>query len=862
MKRQAGKGVLWLLLISMVWSQGGLMGNIAFAAAIDGRVLDYEVNRSFNGTSDYLDMNEHIGKVAALAKGTIAVRFKSTSTAQAKTLISASDTTDPSSNLSMTLNNGTVYYENRRNGAYATRISASGSYNDGKWHTVILTVDESGTKVYVDAKEKGFSTSSAFFPNVGNVNGFWIGRNVDSVGAEWHYSGEIAFVNLYDRVLEGSEISELSGVPHIHLGYHIPFIDLSQEEQLQVLTDREPGQYLGHPDSVLVDDGTIYTMYPEGHGVGPIVMKKSGDRGLTWGERLATPASWSTSQETPTVYEVVKPDGTKRLQLISGNVRNGSTGFKTAYSDNNGATWSEFQSFFEGSGKAGIVAMASLTRLKNPDGSWAHRWMGIFHDFSYNNWKTYLTFDENGNEQWSEPVWLLAEHDAIEKDAGLCEIEVIRSPDGNQLALLARAQHKRTNAMIAFSDDEGNTWTEPKEMQGALMGERHKAEYDPVSGRLLITFREIIRRSASDLNDWAAGDWVAWIGTYDDLVQFNEGQYRIRLMEDFTPSVRSGDTGYTGNVVYKDGTYVLTSYGYFDSQDTRAPYIMTVRLKLSDLDTPYERLLSALHLAEETADQAVVGTLPGQYSLIAKDTLLQAIQAASGFTARATLTQLGQAAADLHAAMETFRNRVIPDTAPMTAVLEGPVDVTAGESFKVDFSLRNITAPVQAQDIVIAYDSSLFEFVSAESKLANVSVIDTATNTAGRVHMIIAALGIESAVREDHVVVSMTWRAKPAIAAVSGGIQTIQTIVSDQAGEETNASMASLDIIVEPKGTGIPGDVNGDGKASIGDLGIIAAHYGKNDKDPHWLSIKSADLNKDKVIGLEDLTLAAQAILK
>lgn len=60
--------------------------------------------------------------------------------------------------------------------------------------------------------------------------------------------------------------------------------------------------------------------------------------------------------------------------------------------------------------------------------------------------------------------------------------------------------------MIAFSDDEGMTWTEPKEMQGALMGERHKAEYDPVSGRLLITFREIERKSAVDYNDWMAGD--------------------------------------------------------------------------------------------------------------------------------------------------------------------------------------------------------------------------------------------------------------------------------------------------------------------------------------------------------------------
>ncbi len=57
------------------------------------------------------------------------------------------------------------------------------------------------------------------------------------------------------------------------------------------------------------------------------------------------------------------------------------------------------------------------------------------------------------------------------------------------------------------------------------MGERHQATYDPISGRLLITFREIIRdpNGKGDKNDWVAGEWVAWIGTYDDLVHNREG---------------------------------------------------------------------------------------------------------------------------------------------------------------------------------------------------------------------------------------------------------------------------------------------------------------------------------------------------
>lgn len=584
--------ILWLSLIAASVQTGG---GAAQASVSDGLVLDYGIRQTFNGTSDFIDKSADIGKVAGLTQGAIVLKFKSTSGAIAKTFLSATDTTKPSSNLSFTLNGGTVYFENRENNVYATRMSASGKYNDGLWHTAVLNVSSGGTKIYVDTVEKGSSPSAAFFPTVNHINAMYVGRNQDSTGPEWYYSGEMDFVKVYNRPLNAQEISEVSSIPYVRLDYTIPFIDLSKDTGRMVLTDRQPGQYLGQPDSVLLDDNqTIITVYPKGHGKGPILMKKSTDGGRTWSDRLQTPVSWETSQETPTLYKVTKPDGTTRLELISG-LPASPGGFKTAYSDDEGLTWSEFTSYFANTGKYGWVAMASLTQLKKPDGSWDNKWMGIFHDGSYNNWKTYLTFDASGNEQWSVPVRLLAEHNAVEKSAGLCEIEVVRSPDGRQLALLARAQFKKTNAMIAFSNDEGNTWTEPKEMQGALMGERHKAEYDPVSGRLLITFRDIIRRSAADLNDWVAGDWVAWVGTYDDLVNFREGQYRVRLIEDFTPSVRSGDTGYAGNVVLPDGTYVLTSYGYFDAQDVRAPYIMTTRLKLSELDTLAAASAGATH---------------------------------------------------------------------------------------------------------------------------------------------------------------------------------------------------------------------------------------------------------------------------
>ena len=72
--------------------------------------------------------------------------------------------------------------------------------------------------------------------------------------------------------------------------YTIPTLDLSDQTHRQVIVDREKGQYLGHPTTVLLEDGkTMLIVYPKGHGRGGIVYKRSTDGGRTWSERLPTP---------------------------------------------------------------------------------------------------------------------------------------------------------------------------------------------------------------------------------------------------------------------------------------------------------------------------------------------------------------------------------------------------------------------------------------------------------------------------------------------------------------------------------------------------------------------------------------------
>jgi hypothetical protein len=149
----------------------------------------------------------------------------------------------------------------------------------------------------------------------------------------------------------------------------LPVIDLNDQTGRQVVVDREKGQYLGHPTTLLLEDGqTILCVYPKGHGKGPIVYKRSTDGGKTWSDRLPTPKSWETSLETPTLHRVVDAAGTKRVILFSGLYS-----VRLAVSEDDGKTWSELKPVGPW---GGIVTMASVVGLKTAPG----HYLALFHD--------------------------------------------------------------------------------------------------------------------------------------------------------------------------------------------------------------------------------------------------------------------------------------------------------------------------------------------------------------------------------------------------------------------------------------------------------------------------------------------------
>jgi hypothetical protein len=178
----------------------------------------------------------------------------------------------------------------------------------------------------------------------------------------------------------------------------------------------------------------------------------------------------------------------------------------------------------------------------------------------------YSTFSNDGGLTWSFPEAVYRS-----SEVHLCEPGIIRSSDGRMLAALLRENSRTRNSFVMFSRDEGKTWSEPRELPGALTGDRHTGKYGP-DGRLLVSFRDMTHDSPT------RGDWVAWVGTFDDIVRGREGQYRVRLMD----NTEDADCAYPGVEVLPDGTFVLTTYGHWTAGEE--PYIMSVRLKLAELD--------------------------------------------------------------------------------------------------------------------------------------------------------------------------------------------------------------------------------------------------------------------------------------
>ena len=367
--------------------------------------------------------------------------------------------------------------------------------------------------------------------------------------------------------------------------YSIPMLDLAKEDSLFTVVERRD-TYLGHPSTVLFRDGrTLLVAYPDGHGRGNLILRRSTDAGNTW---QAVPVEAQRVEETPILYRLDLPGGVERVLLVTCRPQQGV--LEWMWSDDRGATWSPRQDWRLEGTKGIIVALASLWPV--PGGPPA--WRGVFHDHNFDNYTVDLQLEASAGGAPACRFTNLRRIDyttpdglAAARRAGLCEAGLVVRPDGKRLALLFRPEKRLTNSMVAFSDDAGLTWTDPRELPGALTGHRHES-VNLADGRTMVFMRDF---SPLNPGNPSHGDWVAWVGTFADLENNREGQYRIRLRRNYGNSTNNnvGDCGYSGVEALPDGRVLAVTYGHWDlvpgSQHPnhpdgrgKPPYILQVRL--------------------------------------------------------------------------------------------------------------------------------------------------------------------------------------------------------------------------------------------------------------------------------------------
>jgi hypothetical protein len=263
----------------------------------------------------------------------------------------------------------------------------------------------------------------------------------------------------------------------------------------------------------------------------------------------------------PTIHRVIDEKGLKRIILWSGLYP-----ARLAVSENEGATWSGLRPVGEW---GGIVVMGAVVDLKTPG-----HYLAMFHDdgrfFTKDGKRTgiftlYQTNSIDGGLTWSHPFPIYQNN-----EIHLCEPGIIRSPDGHQLAALLRENSRTKNSHVIISNDEGVSWSAPVELPRELTGDRHTGKYLK-DGRLFLSFRDTAPNSPTQ------GDWVAWVGTYEDIVSGKPGEFRIRIKD----NKHQWDCAYPGVEILPNGEIVTTTYGHWD--EGKSPYILSVRININNL---------------------------------------------------------------------------------------------------------------------------------------------------------------------------------------------------------------------------------------------------------------------------------------
>lgn len=352
----------------------------------------------------------------------------------------------------------------------------------------------------------------------------------------------------------------------------LPIVDISLDESRQtVIAEGTKDLYQGHPTTALGKDGkTIFCVWCINHGgpCGPAAVSYT--RGNTWTriDHLLPPEYAKSHANCPTLQVLESENPYARRFCIFSRKKNK---LGIVASDDDGKTWYEIP-------EADLsAAMPPTGCIKLKNGSYAlfgqvRTDPKVQTDGPKDDQDVWMATTNDLGTTWSKPTIV-----AHKLNKNLCEPFALRSPDGNEICLLMRENRHEGHSYMCFSQDEGKTWSEPRETSWGLSGDRHEAILFK-DGRCLVAFRDRAPNSST------YGQFVAWLGTYDDIKNARPGLCRIHLLKHHGKGGWSPcDTGYPGVELLDDGSIICTTYTkHWD--DERKSSVVCTKFRLEEID--------------------------------------------------------------------------------------------------------------------------------------------------------------------------------------------------------------------------------------------------------------------------------------
>ncbi|WP_314584755.1 discoidin domain-containing protein [Paenibacillus terrigena] len=288
------------------------------------------------------------------------------------------------------------------------------------------------------------------------------------------------------------------------------------------------------------------------------------------------------------------------------------------------------------------------------------------------------------------------------------------------------------------------------------------------------------------------------------------------------------------------GTYNINKLTYLPRQVDKNGIFTAYNVYVSTDGTTFTKVLSGTWASDNALKTATFAAVPAKYIK------LEATAAFNGWASAAEIN--------------VFKDPT-PPAVEKQSVLAGPDKVNAGETFTVRAGFKGVTEQVYAEDLELTFDPNLMEVALVKALTDGVKIVDYKV-TGNQLRIIAANVGAEHAMTGEVQVAEISFKAKPVEQDTAGTIAIAHAVLGDAEGKETDTGAATLTIQVLAQQIGTSGDLNGDSKVSIGDLAILAAHYGITAQSPDWNKVKAADFNHDGKIDISDLAALASKIIE